>query len=95
MTTARLFLVPLIRALGGRELDGALAWQSRPLLSDADPGGDRESFLCGTQTAEGVHILKRQSASSQLMLAAANVLVRVPALAPSKPVAALVETLNF
>jgi molybdopterin molybdotransferase len=95
MTTARLFLVPLIRALGGRDLAGALVWRPRPLLSPSDANGDRESFLCGTRSEEGIHILERQSASSQRMLAVANVLVRVPANAPARLEGETVETLSF
>jgi len=95
LTAARLFLVPLLRALGGRDLLGALAWRSTPLLAAADPAGPRESFLCGTLTEAGVEIIERQSASSQLMLARANGLVR---LLPDRPALAagdLVQVLGF
>ena len=76
MTTGRLFLAPLLHALRGGDYKSALRWRRAPLLNEA-PVSDREQFLCGRSDNGGVRILDRQRASSQALLADANLLVRV------------------
>lgn len=76
LTTARLFLAPLLTALGGGHPGTALAWRSRPAIADIVANGPREAFLCGRVTGEGVELLDRQEASGQAMLAQATHLVR-------------------
>lgn len=95
MTTARLFLVPLLRALGGRTLDGALNWKPLPLTKAIEPSGPRESFLCGALAQDGIEVIERQSASAQLMLARADALVRIEPNAPAKMVGEMMQTLKF
>jgi len=95
MTIARLFLVPLLTALGGRGFAAGLDWQSARLAAPADGVGPRESFLCGTRGSAGVEVLDRQSASGQATLALADVLVRRAAGAPPLPPGAEVQTLRF
>ena len=87
-TTARLFLTPLVAALAGRS--PGHVWTRVPLAAPVAATGDRETFLCGTWSEEGVRVIERQSASAQLMLAEADALVRfapgTPALAEGTPV---------
>lgn len=77
MTVARLFLAPLLTALGGRGNEAALGWERLPLAEGIDRG-DREAFLCAERHGDGVLAIARQSASAQCMLASADILVRVP-----------------
>ncbi|NIJ09303.1 molybdopterin molybdotransferase [Sphingomonas vulcanisoli] len=95
LTTARLILAPLLRALEGRDLRSALNWQAMPLKNCPELIATRESFLCGTIEDGSVEILKSQSASSQLMLARANVLVRVPANQPTCAAGSVINALKF
>ncbi|PSJ38304.1 molybdopterin molybdotransferase MoeA [Allosphingosinicella deserti] len=87
-TIARLFLAPLVAALAGRS--PAHVWMPVPLAAPVAATGDRETFLCGTLSLDGVRVIERQSASAQLMLAEADALVRfapgTPALAAGTPV---------
>jgi len=94
MTVARLFLAPLLTALGGRGVAPALRWERVPLVDDVS-AGEREAFLCAERLDEGVRVLARQSASAQCMLAQADALVRLPAGAGALPAGTCVETLRF
>jgi len=94
MTVARLFLAPLLTALGGRGVAPALRWEPMPLVEDLIVG-DREAFLCAERLDEGVRVLARQSASAQCMLALADTLVRLPAGAGTLSAGTRVETLRF
>lgn len=94
MTVARLFLAPLLTALGGRGVRPALRWEPMPLV-EGITAGDREAFLCAERLDEGVRVLARQSASAQCMLALADTLVRLPDGAGTLPVGTRVETLRF
>lgn len=94
MTVARLFLAPLLTALGGRGVGPALRWEQAPLL-DPCTTGDREAFLCAERLDDGVRVLARQSASSQCMLAQADMLVRLPATSSELRAGTPVEMLRF
>lgn len=97
MTIARLFLAPLLAALTGRSFAAALDWQERPLAAPveaADP--KRDMALFGHRSADGrVVILPRQSASAQLPLAKAELLVLRPAGEPALPAGAPVRVLDL
>jgi molybdopterin molybdotransferase len=94
MTVARLFLAPLLTALGGRGVGPALRWERARLLESVTTG-DREAFLCAERMEEGVRVLPRQSASAQCMLARADALVRIaPGLTPLA-IGVSVELLRF
>lgn len=97
MTVARLFLVPLLAALSGRSFAGALDWQERLLaapIEAADP--KRDMALLGHRSADGrVAMLPRQSASAQLPLAKAELLVLRPAGGPALPAGAPVRILDL
>lgn len=95
MTVARLLLAPLLLRLGGGDAQDALAWAPMPLAAPAAAAGARESFLCATVTADGIHLLDRQSVSGQLMLAAADRLVARPANGAALAAGAIVPTLEF
>lgn len=79
MTVARLFLVPLLKALGGCGFAAGIRWREAPLLAAVPASGSREAFLCAEWCDEGVRVIERQSASAQVMLSHANALVRRPA----------------
>nr|WP_257215114.1 molybdopterin molybdotransferase MoeA [Sphingomonas sp. R-74633] len=95
MTVARLFLAPLLTALGGRGVGAALPWQRAALSEDIPAAGDREAFLCAEWLDDGVRLLARQAASDQSMLARADALVRIPAHASAMPAGTPVELLRF
>ncbi|MGK6319157.1 molybdopterin molybdotransferase MoeA [Sphingomonas sp. DT-204] len=95
MTVARLFLAPLLTALGGRGFAAGLGWRELPLIAVAPETGNRESFLCAQRDEAGVRVIERQSASGQLMLAVADLLVRRPAHAPALDAGAPVDVLSF
>lgn len=91
LTTARLFLAPMICALSGAGFDQALQWSEHRLFHDAPGGSDRDQFLCaaGDNAGDGVAIIERQEASAQMLLARADLLVErrahaVPAVAGSR-----------
>jgi molybdopterin molybdotransferase len=79
MTVARLFLAPLLHALGGREFDDALRWQDYRLVSGIEDASPRERFLCARRVGGEVAMIERQSASDQARLAQADLLVRIAA----------------
>ncbi|MGQ3138408.1 MAG: molybdopterin molybdotransferase MoeA [Sphingopyxis solisilvae] len=83
LTTARLFLAPLITRLLGGDVVDALPWQLLPALGPIEANGPREAFLCAVTSFRGVEISDRQDASGQARLAVVNALVRRPANAPS------------
>ncbi len=78
MTIARLFLAPLLAALGGRGAPSALEFAPFR-LAEAAPANQREQFLCARRKGGEAHIDRRQSASMQGTLAHADLLVRIPA----------------
>ncbi len=82
LTTARLFLSPLITCLLGGNVSDALPWQLLPALGLIEANGPREAFLCAATSFRGVELSDRQDASGQARLAQANALVRRPANAP-------------
>ena len=82
LTTARLFLSPLITCLLGGNVADALPWQLLPALGPIEANGPREAFLCAATSFRGVELSDRQDASGQARLAQANALVRRPANAP-------------
>ena len=95
MTVARLLVVPLLTALGGRGMSPALEWQTIPAALPIAANGAREAFLCGECGAGGVGVLERQAASAQMMLAQADVLVRRAPNAPEVGAGAAVQALRF
>ncbi|KSV66784.1 hypothetical protein N182_34770 [Sinorhizobium sp. GL2] len=97
MTTARLFLAPLLSALAGRSFAAALDWQERPLATPAEAADPaRDMALFGHRGPKGgITILPRQSASVQLPLANAEVLVRRPAGGPALPEGTPVPVLDL
>lgn len=82
LTTARLFLSPLISCLLGGDVAGALPWHLLPALGPIEANGPREAFLCAATSFRGVEVSDRQDASGQARLAQVNGLVRRPANAP-------------
>jgi molybdopterin molybdotransferase len=95
MTVARLFLAPLLCALSGRGFDAALDWRELPLAAPAAAADAREMFLYARRNGNYVDIIPRQSASAQLPLASADMLVRRPAGGSALPANSLVPVLDF
>ena len=95
LTTARLFLAPLLAVLGGRRAEAALHWSHAPLASDIPANGDREAFLCAALGDGSVYLIERQSASSQMTLGLADVLVRRPANAHAATIGSEVQIVHF
>lgn len=83
LTTARLFLVPLLAALAGGDPVAAIGWAEGTLAAPIAAGCGREAFLCATLTRAGISVVCDQPASGHLALAVANALVRRPANAPA------------
>lgn len=79
MLVARLFLAPLLCALGGRGFDTALEWRDAVLGGSLPPGGGRETFLFARRDGNRVVSIERQSASNQRSLAWAEQIIRRPA----------------
>ena len=94
---ALLTAAPLLAALTGRSFAAALDWQESPLAAPveaADPKSDMALF--GHRSGDGrVVILPRQSASAQLPLAKAELLVLRPAGEPALPAGAPVRVLDL
>ena len=95
MTVARLLVVPLLTAMGGRGISAGLRWQLTPAAAPIDPNGPREAFLCGALSTSGAAVIERQTASAQLLLAQADILIRRPQNAPGEASGALIQTLGF
>ena len=95
LVVARLFLAPLIHAMGGRGFDTALQWREMPLSRPVPAAGPRETFLFARRDGNGVEVIERQSASTQLPLARAEMIVRRPPQASLLSPGALVPTLDL
>lgn len=95
MVVARLFLAPLLCSLEGRGFDAALEWRALPLAAAAPAAGALETLLYARRQGDRVDIIAPQSASAQLPLAAADMLIRRPADAPALPAAASVPVLEL
>jgi molybdopterin molybdotransferase len=95
MTTARLFLAPLIAAASGGEAEAAWAWRPAPLAGGLDACATRDLFLRARTTPEGVTPLSTQDSSSQKSLAAADLLIRRRPGAGALCAGGTVETLAF
>lgn len=95
LVTGRLFLVPLLAGLSGRNPDEALKWRTANLRTPLKECGSRETFHRGRWSGGQVEILGFQDSSAQQALADADVLVRQLADASAVPPGAEVEVLDF
>jgi molybdopterin molybdotransferase len=95
MTTARLFLAPLLAAAAGGAAEEAWTWRTLPSAAPVGGCADRDVFHRGVAAAGGVRPLTDQDSSSQKSLAAADVLVRRRLGARALNAGDLVETLAF
>nr|WP_254305626.1 molybdopterin-binding protein [Sphingopyxis sp. BSNA05] len=77
ITTARLFLVPLLKILGGTHKSNALCWSEIPLAEDFEYNSDRLAFLSAIFRDGKVSIEKDQRSSGQIRLLTSDGLVRV------------------
>lgn len=83
MTTACLFLAPLLAKLNGAPDGETPRWHRAPLATDVPANGEREAFLCASLIDGHIHVLDRQSAASQFLLADADILMRQAAHTPA------------
>jgi molybdopterin molybdotransferase len=95
LVTGRLFLVPLLAGLSGRNPDEALKWRTASLVTPLKECGSRETFHRARWSGGQVEILGFQDSSAQQALADADVLVRQLADASAVPAGAEVEVLDF
>ena len=95
LTTARLFLAPMIAAMSGAGFASALRWSSHASSHALDEGGDRDQFLCGVLEGDAVRTIERQQASAQMMLAQADILVERRAGVPAGPAGSFLQCLRF
>lgn len=95
MTTARLFLAPLLAAAAGRKVSDAWRWRTASLAAALESCGDRECFHRGLVGSDGVRPLSSQDSSSQKCLAAADLLIRRRPGAHALSAGDLVEVLAF
>lgn len=97
MAVARLFLAPLLCTLSGRPFTAALDWRESPLSAAAEAAdARRDTALFGHREPGGrIAILPRQSASAQLPLAKAELLVLRQAGSPPLPAGAPVRVLDL
>lgn len=95
LVTARLFLAPILAAMGGRPAAEAWNWRAAPLAAPLAAGGARESFERARQGLAGVAPVASQDSSAQKELARADVLVRRPPGAPALSAGALADVLDF
>ncbi|MEW4448904.1 molybdopterin molybdotransferase MoeA [Qipengyuania sp. JC766] len=95
MVTARLFLVPLLCALGGDHYDVGLQWEDFTLAADLPAPGSREHF--GRAIADGHRAapIANQLSSSQRVIAQADLLVRQPANGPAMVAGDAIRALRF
>ncbi|HEX6858636.1 MAG TPA: molybdopterin molybdotransferase MoeA [Caulobacteraceae bacterium] len=95
LVTARLFLAPILAAMGGRSAAEAWAWRAAPLAAPLPAGGERESFERARQDPAGVASVASQDSSAQKELARADVLIRRPPGAPALAAGAVADVLDF
>lgn len=79
LVTARLFLLPLLYGLMGRDPEAAWAWRSLPLAASLPATGDRETFVRAAVTDGTIRAISNQDSGAQRALALSNALIRCPA----------------
>ena len=90
--TAHLFLLPLLRKLGGAA-DPLPPRLTLPLAVPLPATGDRMEFVRGRYETDGVHPLRQQDSSALASLAASNCLIRRPARSQAADAGEVVEIL--
>jgi molybdopterin molybdotransferase len=94
LVTARLFAVPLVRAMMG---DAAPVdpFRRANLVVPIGAGGDRDEYLRGIEEGGGVRAITGQDSGALRALAGATLLIRRPAHAPPAATGDLVDTLDI
>ncbi len=95
LVTARLFLMPLLAALGGRRFDSALGWRTETAADPLAANGSRETFMRARRGAEGVHIATNQESGAQAVLGQSDLLLRRASDAPATPAGSTVDVLSL
>jgi molybdopterin molybdotransferase len=90
--TALLFLLPLVRTMGGAALPLPIR-RELTLGAPLAPGGSRREFLRGVWQGDSVETLAKQDSGGLAALAAANVLIDRPARADALPAGAKVPVI--
>jgi molybdopterin molybdotransferase len=76
LVTARLFLLPLLYGLMGRDSAEAWRWRSLPLTAPMPATGDRETFVRARGEDGGVRPIGNQDSGAQRALAMSDTLIR-------------------
>jgi molybdopterin molybdotransferase len=95
MVTARLFLMPLLAGMSGRDPAGAVRWRPMRLAAPLPLTGDRETFVRASQTQDGATPLSNQDSGMQLALVRADLLIRRRPHAPALDAGAEIEAIDF
>jgi|TARA_R100000935_G_scaffold54497_1_gene83396 molybdopterin molybdotransferase len=93
MVTARLFLAPLLAALGGRSPSEAWAWRDAPAGRPFAPTGDREVFVRARMNGDSVHPCDNQDSSAQAVMGEWTLLARRAPASPGLASGAMVGVL--
>ena len=95
LVTARLFLAPLLKGLGGENARNAARFQSGVCADPIPACGDRETFMRAMSTEQGFRLSVSQDSSSQKSLSSADTLIRRLPGSPSQPANSTVDYLTF
>lgn len=79
LVTARLFLLPLLYGLMGRDPAAAWAWRHLPLAAPISATGDRETFVRAVIEGGTIRPITNQDSGAQRALALSNALIQCPA----------------
>jgi molybdopterin molybdotransferase len=93
--TARLFLAPLLVQMAGGETGAALSWKTARSVGAIAACGERETFLRGRATREGVAWIQNTQSSAQKSLVEADHLIRLRPNAPPVAPGDLIEVLDM
>ena len=78
LVTARLFLLPLLYGLMGREPAAAWQWRTLPLTAAMPAIGDRDTFVRAVSDGAALNVIRNQDSGAQRALALSNALIRCP-----------------
>jgi len=95
LVTARLFLAPLLRGLGGGDVTKAMTFKQGICADPLPACGDRETFLRARRADHGLVLADSQDSSSQRSLAVSDALIRRRPGAKAEPAGAMVAFMVF
>lgn len=95
LVTARLFLAPLLRGLGGGDVTKAMTFKQGICADPLPACGDRETFLRARRADHGLILADSQDSSSQRSLAVSDALIRRRPGAKAEPAGTMVAFMVF